>query len=165
MDLSTIRILRLVRLFTIFKLSRYYKSIKMIGDVLKETRSELLVTLFICTILMLFSSTLMFYIEHEAQPEKFANVGHSMWWAVATLTTVGYGDIYPVTVLGRFLGAIIALVGIGFVALPTGIFGSAFISKINQRRNESLTITCKCPHCKEEISVSIGQNDTNEPIN
>lgn len=86
----------------------------------------------------------MYYIENDVQPQKFENIGQAMWWSVATLTTVGYGDVYPISNVGKFLSAIIALIGIGFVALPTGIISSAFISKIKTEKKEK---ECKCPKC------------------
>ncbi len=143
-DLRIIRILRLFRLLRIFKLGRYSKSLKVINDVLKQTKSELMITVFVAFIMLVFSSTLMYYVENEAQPEKFSNIGNSFWWAVATLTTVGYGDVYPITGLGKFLSAIIALIGIGFVALPTGIISSAFIENLAGKQK-------KCKHCGKEI--------------
>ncbi len=148
-DLLVLRILRLFRVIKIFKHSRISKSLKTISSVLKETKSELLLTLFLSFILLILSSILMYYIENDVQPEKFRNIGQSLWWAVATLTTVGYGDIYPITGIGKFLSAIIALIGIGFVALPTGIISSAFIEKIRQnRQKEQLNKEiCKCPNC------------------
>jgi len=88
----------------------------------------------------------MYHFENEAQPDKFQNIGQALWWSVATLTTVGYGDVYPVTAIGKILSAIIALIGIGFVALPTGILSSAFIEKVQSKksvRNKS----CSCPNC------------------
>lgn len=154
-DLRSIRILRLFRLLRIFKLGRYSNSMKIISNVLKETKSELFVTLFICFILMVFSSTLMYYIEHEAQPDQFNNVGQSLWWAVATLTTVGYGDIYPITPMGKLLGAFIALIGIGFVALPTGIISSSFISKLNEDKQSVIEIECTCPNCQNSYTVRV----------
>ena len=92
----------------------------------------------------------MFYLESGAQPEAFNNIGQSLWWAVATLTTVGYGDIYPVTIGGKILGSVIALLGIGIVALPTGIISSSFIQKIQERKQKN-NIACNCPHCGKEI--------------
>lgn len=133
-DLRIVRILRLFRLLRIFKLSRYSKSLKTIQYIFKETKAELSITVFVTFVLMILSSTLMYYIEHDAQPEKFASIGDAVWWAVATLTTVGYGDVYPVTALGKILSGIIALIGIGFVALPTGIISSAFIEKIQAEK-------------------------------
>lgn len=143
-DLRVMRMLRLFRLFRILKMGRYSNSFNSINRVLKETRPQLIITVFIASILLLLSSTLMFYAENEAQPEKFSSISDSLWWAVATLTTVGYGDIYPITSLGKFLSAFIALIGIGFIALPTGILSSAFIENLGHINDgESRT----CPHC------------------
>lgn len=150
-DLRVVRILRLFRLLRVFKLGRYSKSLKTITSILKETKSELTITLFVTFILLVLSSTLMYYIENDAQPEKFASIGHSFWWAIATLTTVGYGDVYPITAMGKFLSAIIALIGIGFIALPTGIISSAFIDKIQKQKNKKSNKECKCPNCGTEF--------------
>ena len=87
----------------------------------------------------------MFYFEHEAQPDKFASIGHSFWWAVATLTTVGYGDVFPITTMGKFMSGIIAIIGIGFIALPTGIISSAFMERIQKIKKKNQV--CKCPNC------------------
>jgi len=153
-DLRVLRILRLFRLLRIFKIGRYSKSLKTITDVLRETKSELVITIFVAFILLILSSSLMYYIENEAQPEQFKSIGHSFWWAVATLTTVGYGDVYPITGLGKVIGSIIALIGIGFVALPTGIISSAFIGKVQEEKakKEAQKTQCKCPNCGTEIN-------------
>lgn len=143
-DLRIIRILRLLRLFRILKLGRYTKSIKTIKHVLLETKPQLIITLFIAGMMLISSSTLMFYVENEAQPEKFSSILDSLWWAVATLTTVGYGDVYPVTALGKVLSAIIALIGIGFIALPTGILSSAFIENLQEARKEQQKVCNQC---------------------
>ncbi|MGY6648197.1 ion transporter [Wenyingzhuangia sp. IMCC45574] len=150
-DLRIIRILRLFRLLRIFKLSRYSKSLKTIRYIFKEVKEELSITVFVTFVLMVLSSTLMFYIEHDEQPEQFANIGDAFWWAIATLTTVGYGDVYPITPWGKLLSGIIALIGIGFVALPTGIISSAFIDKIQEDKKLKIN-TCNCPHCGKEIN-------------
>lgn len=143
-DFAVIRMLRLFRLLRIFKLGRYSKSMKVVKDVLNETKSELTITVFIAFVLMVISSTLMYYLEHEAQPEKFASILHSFWWSVATLTTVGYGDVYPITSLGKFMSGLIAIIGIGIIALPTGIISSAFITKLQEEKSDK---KCECPNC------------------
>jgi voltage-gated potassium channel len=154
-DLRIVRILRLFRLLRIFKLGRYSKSLKTIQYIFKETKAELSITVFVTFVLMILSSTLMYYIEHDAQPEKFASIGDAVWWAVATLTTVGYGDVYPVTALGKILSGIIALIGIGFVALPTGIISSAFIEKIQAEKKSKKSKKVKnkdcCPTCGKNL--------------
>lgn len=150
LDLRVLRALRLVRLLRVLKLGRHSSSLKMVGSVLKETKYDLLVTSFVVLILLLIASTLMFYIENEQQPEAFSNIGQSLWWAVATLTTVGYGDIYPVTAGGKILSGIIALLGVGIVALPTSILSSAFVGKLQERKQKKGT-NHNCPHCGKEI--------------
>lgn len=153
-DLRVIRILRLFRLLRIFKLGRYSKSLKTIRYIFKETKAELSITVFVTFVLMILSSTLMYYIEHDDQPEQFASIGDAFWWSVATLTTVGYGDVYPVTGLGKLLSGVIALIGIGFVALPTGIISSAFIDKIqSEKKIEEEVEDCNCPHCGKSIDL------------
>lgn len=153
-DLRVIRILRLFRLLRIFKLGRYSKSLKTIKYIFKETKAELSITVFVTFVLMILSSTLMYYIEHDDQPEQFASIGDAFWWSVATLTTVGYGDVYPVTGLGKLLSGIIALIGIGFVALPTGIISSAFIDKIqSEKKTDKENKECNCPHCGKTFNL------------
>lgn len=141
-----LRALRLVRLLRIFKLNRYFDAIKSLGDVIVGKRRELLGSMFFVSILMLISSLLMYSAEHEAQPEAFRNAFSGLWWAVATLTTVGYGDIYPVTALGRLLGAFIAFSGLAAVAIPTGIISSGLM--------ERLSFGCDAEHAHKEDGVS-----------
>jgi voltage-gated potassium channel len=153
-DLRIVRILRLFRLLRIFKLGRYSKSLKTMRYIFRQTKAELSTTIFVTFVLMILSSTLMYYIEHDDQPELFANIGDALWWSIATLTTVGYGDVYPITGLGKILGGIIALLGIGFVALPTAIISSAFIEKIQaDKETKNNNISCNCPHCGEKIEA------------
>ncbi len=153
-DLRIVRILRLFRLLRIFKLGRYSKSLKTMRYIFKQTRAELSTTVFVTFVLMILSSTLMYYIEHDDQPELFANIGDALWWSIATLTTVGYGDVYPITGLGKILGGIIALLGIGFVALPTAIISSAFIEKIQEDKiTKNKESSCNCPHCGKKIET------------
>lgn len=140
-DLRVIRILRIFKFIRIFKLGRFGKSFKTINAVIKETKEELIVTVFMAFVLLVISSTLIYYAEYDAQPEKFKSIAHSFWWAIATLTTVGYGDVYPITSFGKIISSVIALIGVGFVALPTGIISSAFIEKIKKPKSVS------CPKC------------------
>ncbi len=153
-DLRIVRILRLFRLLRVFKLSRYSKSLKTMKYIFKETKAELSMTLFVIFVLMILSSTLMYYIEHDVQPEQFASIGDALWWSVVTLTTVGYGDVYPITNMGKLLSGVIAIIGIGFVALPTGIISSAFIEKIqSEKKLIKEETTCNCPHCGKKIAI------------
>jgi voltage-gated potassium channel len=142
-DLRFLRILRLFRLLRIFKLGRYNSAMDLIGRVMRNEKDKILTTLFITIIMILLASSAMYYVENEAQPDQFPNIPATIWWAVATLTTVGYGDVYPVTILGKVLGGMIAILGIGLVALPTGIISSGFIGEIGRKKI--------CPHCGKEI--------------
>ena len=152
------RAFRLVRLLRIFKLNRYFDAIAMIGFVVREKRRELIGSVFLVSILMLVSSLFMYSAEHEAQPEAFRNAFSGLWWAVATLTTVGYGDIYPITPVGRVLGAMIALLGIGMVAIPTSILSSGFLEYMANKNRSKGDVRNRhaspkiCPHCGKEIT-------------
>lgn len=152
-DLRILRMLRIVRLFRVFKVNRYTHAMSTIGAVLKQKKSQLLSSIVIVFLLMVMAAVLMYNIESEAQPEAFSNAFDALWWAVATLTTVGYGDIYPVTVLGKLLSAVIALLGIGLVAIPTGIISSGFmecIDKTSAKDDESEAFEY-CPHCGKRL--------------
>ena len=125
---SAIHAVVLPYIFTIFKLIRHSRSFRLIGKVLSSVKSELATAYTACMILVCFSAILMYYIERDAQPEVFKNVGDGIWWSVVAFTTTGYGDIYPITPLGKLLGIIISMVGVAVIALPTGIVGSAFVN-------------------------------------
>jgi voltage-gated potassium channel len=134
-DLRFLRILRIFRIFRLLKMARYSSAFTMIKSVLKDKKEELLVTLLFIIIILVIISTLMFYIERDAQPEVFGSIPKSLWWGVVTLTTVGYGDIYPVTALGKILGGIITLLGVGLIALPSGILASGYTEQIQKSKN------------------------------
>ncbi|MDQ8184694.1 ion transporter [Pelagicoccus sp. SDUM812002] len=140
-DLRFLRIARLLRLLRILKLGRYSKTLQTFTRVAIETRAELTLTLLAMLMLLIVGSGLMYYAEHEAQPNVFASIPGTMWWAITTLTTVGYGDAYPITSLGKLIASVLAIIGIGMFALPSGILGAAFLKRI--KLEESLT----CPHC------------------
>ena len=129
-----LRAVRLVRLLRIFKLNRYFDAMKSLGDVVVSKKRELLGSMFFVFILMLIASLLMYSAEHDSQPNVFSNAFSGLWWAVATLTTVGYGDIYPVTALGRLIGAFIAFAGIAAVAIPTGIISSGLMERLERSK-------------------------------
>ncbi len=150
-DLRFLRILRLTRLLRIFKLNRYTKALAMVGRVIKSKKEELILTMFITFLLVLIASSLMYYIENDIQPGSFPNIIACFWWAIATLTTIGYGDVYPVTAWGKVLSGIIAILGIGLVALPTGIISSGFIEEISKKGNPTKNKTKYCPHCGNKL--------------
>jgi voltage-gated potassium channel len=164
MDFRFIRILRVLRMLRVFKINRYTKSLQLVSRVFYERRNELGVTIFVTVILMFISATLMYYIEHDDQPKAFPDIISTLWWAVATLTTVGYGDVYPVTGMGKLISGIIALLGIGLVALPTGILGAGFIEQLEKEKNAETKKEEKptaiqqpylyCPHCGKQLPHS-----------
>jgi voltage-gated potassium channel len=146
-DLRFLRIIRLMRFLRIFKINRYNNSFGLIYSVIKEKKSELAMTGFVAFLILLIASFLMYYIEGESQPDKFPNILSCFWWAIATLTTVGYGDVYPITAWGKFLSGTIAILGIGLVALPTGLVSAGFMEKIGKKNNHPK----RCPHCGKEF--------------
>ena len=135
-NLVGVRVFRLVRLLRIFKLNRYSDALAAIGDVFRRKSQQMIASTFFVFIILILASLLIYYAEHDAQPEQFANAFSGLWWAVATLTTVGYGDIYPITPLGRVLGAIIAILGIGVVAVPTSILSAGFMGMLEKETAE-----------------------------
>lgn len=149
MDLRFLRLLRLLRFMRVFKITHYNQSLTLIGNVIKEKKAELGTTFFVAFILIVVAAFLMYFVEGKVQPDKFTDVFDSFWWALGTLSTVGYGDIYPITTFGKAISAIVSVLGIGIVALPTGIISSSFIAKVNKSRLPNNQTTC--PHCGKEI--------------
>lgn len=142
-DLRFIRILRLFRILRILKTARYSESIRNIARVITGKKEELVMSIFILLIVLIVSSSLMYFVENDAQPEVFSSIPASMWWGIVTLTTIGYGDMYPITPLGKFLGGAIAVVGIGMIALPAAVIVSGYFEQKEKAR--------KCPHCGKII--------------
>ncbi len=143
-----LRFLRAIRLLArIARLGRYSSGVRTLGRVIQDKQSELATVILVLSVLLVMASSMMYFAEKDAQPDKFANIPQAMWWSIITLTTVGYGDVFPTTVEGRIVAGVIAIMGIGLFALPAGILGSGFLEEI-QRRNAGLRI---CPHCGEEI--------------
>ena len=151
-DLRVLRMLRIIRLFRVFKITRYTSALSAIGHVFKKKKNQLLSSIFVVLLLMVIASVLMYNVEHDAQPEAFGNAFSALWWAVATLTTVGYGDVYPITVFGKILSAIIALLGIGLVAVPTGIISAGFMETIESDDDENDEDDKHyCPYCGKKL--------------
>lgn len=136
-NLAFLNTLRLFRLARILKIGRYSKSVRSLARAVISKKGELLITFSIVFFLLIIASSLMFFVEHNAQPETFSSIPAAMWWGVVTLTTVGYGDIYPVTVLGKLLGAILAFFGIGVFVLPAGIVASGFAEEVKEESNRT----------------------------
>ncbi|MCA9280879.1 MAG: ion transporter [Phycisphaerales bacterium] len=142
LDLRVVRMLRAFRLLRIAKLSRYTRALGLIGRTLTSKKEALITTGLFMVMLILISSTLMYFAERDAQPQHFGTIPNAMWWSIVTLTTVGYGDAYPVTAAGRVLASIIAILGVGMVALPTGILGAGFVEELSRNNHSPV-----CPHC------------------
>lgn len=142
-DLRFLRALRLFRIFRVAKLGRYSTSVRLFGRVFKESKHELVITFVVMILLVVMSSSFMYFAEHESQPDKFSDIPSTMWWSVVTLTTVGYGDVYPVTTLGKLVASLISIAGIGMFALPTGILGANFVGQIQKGKRDKRI----CPHC------------------
>lgn len=147
-DLGVVRILRLFRIFRLFRISRYSQAFRMIQRVVEEKKEELVLSLSFVVFMLIILSSVVYFVEHPAQPDKFTSIPATMWWGISAMTTVGYGDILPITPLGKLLGGISAIVGIGLFALPTGILVSGFTEQVRTRKDPSKRV---CPHCGRDI--------------
>ena len=145
MDLRFLRVFRLMALFRLFKIARYLHALKIFKKVLTDRKEQLVLSFLFILFILVIISFIMFYAEHDAQPDLFSSIPATMWWGISTITTVGYGDMVPITPLGKFLGGIFAIAGVGLLALPAGILSSGFYEMLH--KNE----TRKCPHCGGEI--------------
>ena len=151
-DMNIMRIFRLFRLIWFFKIKRQYiKVFSNILDVFKKKALLLLFSLISIFTVMIIASVLMYHAERQAQPEVFNNALSGLWWAVITMSTVGYGEIYPITGLGKILGALFSIMSIGLIAVPTGIISSGFIEKAREERVRARGEKCFCPYCGKNI--------------
>ncbi len=153
-DLRALRILRLLRIVRIAKIGRYYSSLVLIKNVFRSKKEELVLSLAMMGFLLVISSSLLYYCENGAQPDAFSSIPATMWWAVTTLSTVGYGDMYPVTPAGKLCASIISILGIGMFALPTGILGAGFVEEIQKKKGKIV-----CPHCGKAFSEAIPKSE------
>lgn len=144
-DLRFLRILRLMGLFRMFKIARYLRALDVFKRVIRYRKEHLVISMVFIMFMLIIISTIMYYVERKSQPEAFSSIPATMWWGVATLTTVGYGDIVPITPMGKFLGGLFGLVGICLFALPAGILSSGFYELMHK---EQVTV---CPHCGKEF--------------
>ena len=126
---TVFRLFRVARILRLFRINSYYDQLNVITEIIVSKSQQLLASVFIIFILMLASSLCMYSVEHEAQPTVFQNAFSGIWWSASTLLTVGYGDIYPVTITGKILGIIISFLGVGMVAIPTGIISAGFVEQ------------------------------------
>ena len=131
------RMLRIIRIFRLFRINAYYDSLNVITEVIISKKQQLMSSVFIILVLMISSSLCMYSLENKAQPEVFTNAFSGIWWAASTLLTVGYGDIYPVTTMGKIFGIFIAFLGVGMVAIPTGIISAGFVDQYSRIKRMS----------------------------
>lgn len=130
-----LRLLRVLRVLRIFKLTRYSSAMTLLRDVFREEAGSFFAGFFILFILLILVSTGAYLVEHRAQPENFGSIPHAMWWAMVTLTTVGYGDVTPITPMGRIFGGLVTVIGVGVAALPAGILASGLNDHLHRRRD------------------------------
>jgi voltage-gated potassium channel len=154
---GVLRMLRVVRIFHLFRINNSYDSFHVITSVLIEKKNQIFSSVFIIIVLMLSSSLCMYSVEHHAQPEAFSNALSGIWWSMSTIFTVGYGDIYPITLLGRVMAVIITFLGVGAVAIPTGIISAGFVEHYTKMANSGNTDFGK--KLKQSVSV-----DANSPF-
>jgi voltage-gated potassium channel len=147
LDLRFIRIIRLMAMFRMFKVARYMEALTVFRKVIHERKEQLILSILFIFFILILISTVMYYVERDTQPGKFTSIPDTMWWGIATITTVGYGDMVPVTPLGRFLGGLFAIAGVGLLALPAGILSSGFFELLHSPRSKKHT----CPHCGKDF--------------
>lgn len=145
-DLAIVRILRLFRIFRLFRISKYSHAYRMILHVIQDKKEELVLSLTMVIFMLIIISSVMYYVEHPAQPQVFSSIPATMWWGINAMATVGYGDIHPITPLGKLLGGLSAILGIALFALPTGILVSGFTEHIRYQKAPR-----RCPHCGQEL--------------
>ena len=160
-DMRFLRTFRLFSILRVLKLTRYFESLQLLGRVIRSRAAELYITLGVMGILLTIAASLIYYAENETQPEAYPDIPSSMWWSVVTLTTVGYGDVYPKSPVGKMLGAVVATLGIGLFALPTAILGTGFLEEIQKDRKKNRKPRC-CPHCGERIPEEDEEDEDEE---
>lgn len=151
------RMLRVIRIFQLFKINKQYDAFNVITDVLNDKKNQIFSSVCLIFVMMIAASLCMYSLEHEAQPEIFCNAFSGMWWSVSTILTVGYGDIYPITIAGKIMAIILAFLGVGLVAIPTGIISAGFVEQYTKIKNLA--------EYQEEVNVSFITLDVNQHNN
>lgn len=163
LDLRVLRMLRLLRFFRLFRLTAYTKPAQLISNVFKKRKKELALSFVLAIFLIIIASCVMYYAEHlsinaKGEPSNFTSIPATIWWAVVSLTTTGYGDMIPITDIGKVTASIIMLTGIAFFALPAGIITAGFIDEFRLNR---IKTTHRCPHCGEHLEIDETDHDHN----
>jgi len=162
LDLRVLRILRLMRFFRLFRLTAYTRSAQLIFNVFKNRSRDLILSFVLTIFLIIIASCIMYFVEHEyptPETSKFTSIPETLYWAVVSLTTTGYGDMVPLTSLGKFLGSIIMLTGVAFFALPAGIITAGFLEELRIIRKGK---SYKCPHCGGDITSFVHHHHMEE---
>lgn len=161
---GALRMFRIIRILRVFRIHHYADPLRVIGDVIKKKQGQLLSSIFIVFILMIASSLMMYNLEHEAQPEAFANAFSGFWWAANTLLTVGYGDIVPVTLAGKICGTLLTFLGVGIVAIPTGILSAGFMEQVSIVREKAVVegVIRDTAFAEEEVLAEIDEKEKEE---
>ena len=149
--LRFLRIFRLMALFRMFKIARYLHALELFKRVMKDRKEQLILTFIFLLFILVVISFAMFYAEHDEQPDVFSSIPATMWWGISTLTTVGYGDMVPLTPLGKILGGAFAICSVALLALPAGILSSGFFEILHETRKGNDENKKKCPHCGGEL--------------
>jgi voltage-gated potassium channel len=151
LDFRALMVIRFFRMLRIFKLRRYAHALNTLTAIIKDKKEELIITFATILTLLVVASSLMYILEHEAQPEVFSSIPATLWWGVAALSTVSYGDMIPITLLGKLLGSCIAIMGVAMFAIPAGLISAGFNQRMilnKQKRNGGKEIIV-CPHCQQ----------------
>jgi voltage-gated potassium channel len=148
-DMRFLRILRFGKMMSILRFSKYSHALRTLIKVMKKKKEAIRMSLSFMISVLLISSCFIYYIEHKVQPEAFSSIPAAMWWSVITLTTIGYGDIYPITPLGKFFGSVVAFFGVGLFALPAGIFGAGLVEEMQQKTQKTV-----CPYCGKHYNLT-----------
>jgi voltage-gated potassium channel len=148
LDLRVLRLLRLMRFLRLFHLTAFMHSAQLVRNVFKSRANDLKLSFVIVSFLIIIASCLVYFAEHSTQPEKFSSIPATVWWAIVTITTTGYGDMIPITPLGQTITSIISLIGVAVVALPAGIITAGFLEEIRKAKNHG---THTCPHCGKTL--------------
>lgn len=148
LDLRVLRILRLLRFLRLFQLTAYMRAAKMVKSVFTSRASELKLSIILISFLIIISASLLYFAEHNAQPRVFSSIPATLWWAVVTITSVGYGDMIPITITGKILTGIVTMFGFAVFALPAGIITAGFLEEMRKIKNKKTNV---CPHCNKPI--------------
>ncbi|RYH00141.1 MAG: ion transporter [Alphaproteobacteria bacterium] len=133
-NVMALRLVRLLRILRLAKLGRMSEALRLLYGVVSSRRYELLVTLGLAATMLIFGASALYWVEGDIQPDKFGSVPRALWWAVITLTTIGYGDVYPITAVGKCIAGFVAIAGIGLIAMPTGILAAGFSDAVRDRK-------------------------------